>query len=281
MATNIDMRLLRMFIEVAETGAVSKAAERLARTQAAVSMQLQRLEQDLEAKLLNRSSKGVTLTEAGRSFLAYARKTLAMTEDMQRGIAGSRLSGSVRVGMFEDLAFTGVPAGLAELRRKHPHVEIQLTSSHSEDLARMLREGQADIVIADPARFTQPPVSSISQRLVWSASSLLDLDETRSVPIILFETSCSWQDRMLSSLADKGTAWHVGCKVKTLPAMISALRAGLGLSLLFPEAVPLDCEVITGQTSLPNAPNAEFGVFVTDKAPQLVHDLAVLMKPCD
>lgn len=277
MAVNFDIRLLRMFIAVAETGVVSKAAERLARTQAAVSMQLQRIEQDLNTQLLERSSKGVALTDAGKSFLAYARKTVALMEDMQRGLTDQRLAGRVRVGMFEDLAVTRLPTALAEFRRKHPHVEIELTSSYSKELARMLTEGRADLVIADPARFTVPPQSCISRRLVWSASRLIDVEEKVSLPLILFDTECSWQDRMLSALAEAGTAWHTGCKVKTLPAMLSALRAGLGFGLLFPEAVPLDCAVIDGRHGLPNAPSAEFGVFYGAKASILVQELALFL----
>ncbi|NKC04857.1 LysR family transcriptional regulator [Ochrobactrum haematophilum] len=57
-----------MFIAVAETGTVSKAADRLARTQAAVSMQLQRIEKELDRELFKRSSRGVSLTEAGEAF---------------------------------------------------------------------------------------------------------------------------------------------------------------------------------------------------------------------
>ncbi|MRH98198.1 LysR family transcriptional regulator [Agrobacterium tumefaciens] len=278
MEANFDIRLLRMFIEVAETGVVSKAAGRLARTQAAVSMQLQRIEQDLDAQLLVRSSRGVSLTDAGSSFLAYARKTVALTEDMHRGLTDRRLAGRVRIGLFEDLAFTRLPAALADFRRKHPHVKIELTSSYSKELARSLKEGHADLVIADPARFTEPPTSFISRRLVWCASRLIDLDEGGSLPIILFDTQCSWQDRMLSDLAENNIGWHVGCKVKTLPAMLSALRAGLGLGLLFPEAVPLDCELIDGQHGLPNAPAAEFGVFFGADASQHVQELALFLR---
>ena len=91
MEADLDVRLLRAFVTVSETGTVSRAADRLARTQAAVSMQLQRLEAEVGAQLLKRSPRGVTLTEAGEILLAYARKTIALGEDARRQIAGRKL----------------------------------------------------------------------------------------------------------------------------------------------------------------------------------------------
>lgn len=278
MDVSIDTRLLKTFIEVAETGAVGRAADRLARTQAAVSLQLQRIEKDLDTQLLERSSRGVSLTEAGQSFLAYARKMVALTEDMQRSMSDRRLSGSLRIGLFEDLAVTRLPLAIAEFRRKHPFAQIELTSSYSQELARSLKEGQNDLVIADPSRFSSAPESFIRRKLVWAASRLMEPEERSSLPVILFDTSCSWQDRMLALLAEKGTAWHVGCRVRSLPAMLCALRAGSGFCILFPEAVPSDCEIVDGQHNLPEAPTAEFGVFVGDAPSPLAHEFASFLE---
>ncbi|MFK4823126.1 LysR family transcriptional regulator [Ochrobactrum quorumnocens] len=274
MDASYDLRLLRMFIAVAETGTLSKAADRLARTQAAVSMQLQRIEKELDTQLFTRSSRGVSLTQAGEAFLAYARRVIALTEDMQRGLVDKKLVGRIRLGLFEDLAVTRLPGAIAEFKQKHPSVDIELSSSHSTQLARSFDEGQIDIVVADPARFTQPPLSFISYQLVWCASRLLDVNEEEPLPVVLFETSCSWQDRMVASLAEAGLVWTVGCRVKSLTAMLSALRGGLGIGVLFSEAVPPDCETINGRYNLPAAPVAEFGVYTANASSPLVSELA-------
>lgn len=278
MDVDFDLRLLRMFIAVAETGAVSKAAERLARTQAAVSMQLQRIEQALDAELVLRSPRGVSLTDRGEQFLAYARKMVALTHNMQRSLSDKTLAGRVRIGMFEDLAVTRLPAAIAQFRRHHPSVEIELFSSYSQELARSLKEGRSDIVIADPARFDIPPSSSISRQLVWCTSRMMEFVEDAPIPVILFDTSCSWQDRMIASLAEEGLTWTVGCRVRSLPAMLSALRAGLGIGILFPEAIPPYCEVLHAKFGLPAAPAAEFGVYVAHDASAVVDELASFLR---
>ncbi|KQW61048.1 MULTISPECIES: LysR family transcriptional regulator [Ensifer] len=278
MELNFDTRLLQAFIAVSETGTVSKAADRLARTQPAVSMQLQRLEMDLDTQLLVRSHKGVSLTDAGETFLAYARKTIALGEDMRRQIVGKKLSGRVRLGMVEDLAVTRLPSAIADFKRRHPSVEIDLNSSHSADLARSLVDGRSDIVVADPARFTTTPTGFISRQLIWCASRMLEVDENAPIPIIIFDGSCSWQDRMFALLAEDGIEWTAGCRASTFSALISALRAGLGIGLLLQEGLPADCENLQTKYGLPPAPTAEFGVYVCQKSPELVDELATFLR---
>lgn len=278
MEPNFDIRLLKAFVAVSESGTVSRAAERLARTQAAVSMQLQRLELDLDAQLLVRSSRGVTLTDAGETFLAYARKTIALGEDMRRQLVGKKLMGRVRLGMLEDLAVTRLPLAIADFRRRHPSVEIDLTSSNSAELAKTLVDGRNDIVVADPARFTVTPSSFLSRQLIWCASRMIEIEEADPLPLVMFEGSCSWQDRMISLLAEAGLEWSVGCRVSTFAALIAALRAGLGVALLLPEGLPSDCENIAGKYPMPAAPMAEFGVYVAQKPPLLVEEFAAFLR---
>jgi DNA-binding transcriptional LysR family regulator len=110
MAPDLNSHLLRAFVTVCETGTFSAAADRLARTQAAVSMQLKRLEDDLGVTLLTRTPRGVALTEAGEIMLAYARRAIALGEDARRQLSGRKLEGRVRLGMIEDLANGPLPA---------------------------------------------------------------------------------------------------------------------------------------------------------------------------
>ncbi|QPC93784.1 LysR family transcriptional regulator [Mesorhizobium sp. INR15] len=272
MTGDIDIRLLRAFVTVADVGTVSRAADRLARTQAAVSMQLQRLESEVGAQLLRRSPRGVSLTEAGEILLAFARKAIALGEDARREIEGRRLVGRVRLGIVEDLAVTRLPSIIADFRRRHPSVEIELTSAGSTDLSKSLSEGKCDIVMADPARFTMAPRGHLSRQLVWVASRMIELDDEAELPLIIFDGACSWQDRMLASLAEAGIGWKVGCRVSTFAALISALRAGLGVGLLLQEGLPHDCLSLNGRLNLPQAPVADFGIYIARNSPKLVEE---------
>ncbi len=278
MALNVDMHLLRAFITVSEVGSISRAADRLARTQAAVSMQLQRLEKELDANLLRRSTRGVSLTDAGEILLAYARKAMASGEQLRRQINGSKVEGRINLGMVEDLAVTRLPTLLAEFRNRFPLVELDLSSGNSSDLSQSLKEGRCDLVIADPARFTSTPALFYSRQLVWCASRMLDLDDDAELPLVMFDALCSWQDRMLTGLAEANRRWRATCHVSTPSALTAALRAGLGVSVLMHESVPADCQIIDGQVGLPVAPRAEFGLFAAEDASESAIELLGFLK---
>ena len=82
MARNLDMTALRSFVAVADTGGVTRAAGFLNLTQSAVSMQLKRLEESLDAELLDRTARQIALTPAGEKLLGYARRMLELNDEI-------------------------------------------------------------------------------------------------------------------------------------------------------------------------------------------------------
>ncbi|MBA8881308.1 LysR family transcriptional regulator [Phyllobacterium myrsinacearum] len=278
MDMNLDPHLLRALIVVAETGTVSGAAERLARTQAAVSMQIKRLEVDLGTQLFKRTSRGVSLTDSGEILVAYARKLIALGEDARQQIEGRQLVGRVRLGLVEDLVVTRLPILLAEFRKRFPQIELDLVTAHSGELGQGLQSGNLDLVFADPARFTVVPFFHWSRQLVWSGSRMIDMGEGDAIPLIVFEGSCTWQDKTTVAFASAGVEWSVACRVSSYGALIGALRAGLGYSLMLPESIPSDCETLDSGGRLPKAPNADFGLFMAREPSKIVKELGFFLR---
>src|SRR6476469_2380926 len=100
----LDPYLLRAFLTVAEVGTVNGASLSLNRTQAAVSMQIRRLETLLGAELFERSSKGLELTAHGLLLVPYAREIMNLNDEVAKRLTGKPIEGSVRVGVVEDFA---------------------------------------------------------------------------------------------------------------------------------------------------------------------------------
>ena len=88
MARNLDLTALRSFVTVAESGGVTRAAQQLHLTQSAVSMQLKRLEESLNQPLLDRSGRGVSLTNQGEQLLSYGRRMLALNDEVMARMTG-------------------------------------------------------------------------------------------------------------------------------------------------------------------------------------------------
>ncbi|HEX2087330.1 MAG TPA: LysR family transcriptional regulator [Solirubrobacteraceae bacterium] len=151
----LDVKRLRVLREVAAKGSFSAAAESLAYTQSAVSQQIAALEREAGTRLVDRSARGVRLTDAGRALVRHADVILARLADAEaelEAIAGLR-GGRVRLVSFASGGATIMPRAIALFRERHPEVELSLQPGEPEDAIAMLRAGEADIALTIDAEF--------------------------------------------------------------------------------------------------------------------------------
>lgn len=145
----MDPRRVLLFRTVARTGSLSAAARSLTMTQPAVSQQLRLLEREAGCPLLLRSSRGVTLTEAGELLLARADAVagqLHMAGEELSSVANLR-SGRVRLVAFPSAAAALVPDALHELHRRHPGIEVTMVEAEPPEAWTAVREGEADLAL--------------------------------------------------------------------------------------------------------------------------------------
>jgi len=267
MTRDLDSSLLRTFVTVAETGAVGVAAIRLARTQAAVSMQLRRLEEDLGQRLLDRSPRGVQLTEAGHLLLPYAHAILGAGVDARRALSAGQVSGTVRLGMLEDIAVGRLPRALRRFSIAYPRVALEIVVDSSAALSRRLVDGGLDVVVADPALVNGTPLLTWTQPLFWVGARGYSRDAEALLPLVAFGDTCLWQQNVLTALRRAGIGWRIVCTSTSLPAVQSAVEAGLGVSVLLEGNIRSESMRILGRADdLPDAPAADFGLFTREVA---------------
>jgi DNA-binding transcriptional LysR family regulator len=153
----LDVRRLRVLREVAAQGSFSAAAEALSYTQSAVSQQIAALEREAGSKLVERSARGVSLTDAGRALVVHADAILARLADAEEelhAIAGLR-SGRLRLAAFPSACSTLMPLAVARFRERHPGVDLSLAPAEPEDGARLLRTGEADVALSIETTFAK------------------------------------------------------------------------------------------------------------------------------
>jgi DNA-binding transcriptional LysR family regulator len=263
MTRDIDSSLLRAFVTVAETGAVGVAATRLARTQAAVSMQLRRLEEELGQRLLDRSPRGVQLTEAGQLLLPYAHTILGAGADARRALSAGQVSGTVRLGLLEDIAVGRLPRALRRFSTAYPQVALEIVVDSSAALSSRLADGSLDLVVGDPALVDAAPLLTWTQPLHWVGARGFNRDVEAALPVVAFGDACLWQQQVLTALRRAGIAWRIVCTSTSLPAVQSAVEAGLGVSVLLDGNIRTESMRVLGQADgLPDAPTADFGLFM-------------------
>ncbi len=145
----LDVRRMRVLREVAARGSFSAAADALSYTQSAVSQQIAALEREAATKLVERSARGVRLTEAGRALVEHADVILARLADAEHeleAIAGLR-GGRLRLCSFPSAGATIMPPAIARYRDRHPGVELSLDLAEPDDGVAKLKSGEVDIAM--------------------------------------------------------------------------------------------------------------------------------------
>ncbi len=154
----LDVRRMRVLREVAARGSFSAAAEALDYTQSAVSQQIAALEREAGTRLVDRSARGVSLTDAGRALVVHAEAIIQRLDDAEAeldAIAGLR-GGRLRLTTFATAGATIMPRAIVEFRRRHPEVELTLTPEEPESGETVLRAGDADIALTISSAFDPP-----------------------------------------------------------------------------------------------------------------------------
>ena len=145
----LDVRRMKVLREVAARGSFSAAAEALSFTQSAVSQQVAALEREAGATLLERGSRGVRLTDAGRALVSHADAILARIEDAEEelaALAGLR-GGRLRIASFQSAGATLVPHAVKAFHDRHPKVELGMIETEPEEAQLRLRSGDIDLAL--------------------------------------------------------------------------------------------------------------------------------------
>jgi LysR family hydrogen peroxide-inducible transcriptional activator len=146
----MDTTLLRAFLETADAGSQSRAAGQLGLSQPSLSAQLQRLEQQLGVSLFARHGRGVTMTAAGRALYPRARAILEELRATETAVRreGALGSGGLRVGAIPTIAPYVLPAALRRFTALHANTRVELREDYSAVLAKLLLDGELDVVVA-------------------------------------------------------------------------------------------------------------------------------------
>jgi DNA-binding transcriptional LysR family regulator len=161
----LDVKRLRVLREVAAKGSFSAAAESLAYTQSAISQQIAALEREAGTRLVDRSARGVRLTEAGRALVRHADVILARLDDAEAelaAIAGLR-QGRLRLVAFASAGATVMPRAIAAFRAQHPAIDLSLEPADPDEALVKLKAGECDIALTIDAPFCAVEDDGIEQ----------------------------------------------------------------------------------------------------------------------
>jgi DNA-binding transcriptional LysR family regulator len=247
---------------VAEVGTVNGAALTLHRTQAAVSMQIRKLEGLVGADLFERSPKGLALTADGLLLVPYAREILTLSDEVGKRLNGKQIEGRIRLGVVEDFAATHLIDILKEFRDQNSRVDIDILVESNTRLAAMFENDELDIAVCDTSRCGRKPVHVWNEYLHWVSRSDIVFTPEMPLPIIMFVESCPWRGPAMATLATRNRNWKIVCEASTLVAMATAVRVGIGIGPMIAATIPDDCSVLDRSVDMPGSARIDIGLYV-------------------
>ncbi len=240
MALNLDMDVLRTLVTIDAMGGVARAAERIGRTQSAVSVQIHKLEGQLGGKLFRKAGRGLALTATGELVVGYARRILTLNDEAVAAVRGAAVVGTVRFGLPGDFAETWLPAALGLFKRAHPQVEIEASVDRNLALFDRLDHGALDLAVAFSAtpRVDTTPVATLRMAWIGAADGPPVWRGEGPVPLALFEAPCPFRAAALAALDAAGLPWRIAFTSPSLPGLWAAIEAGLGVTVRIAALMP-------------------------------------------
>lgn len=235
----LDPALVNTFLAVAEEGSISAGARRVFRTQSTVSTQIQALEAQLGARLFDRNTRSLALTEEGALFVAHARRLLEVNQAALSALRAERPRPVLRVGFSEYFR----PERLARFaRRLHvewPEHRFELRVAQSRVLEQQFEAEQLDLAVV--SRLTRARSggshAADSEPLHWVSAAQLPLPEQRELPLVLLPPDCPLHALALTTLARAGVPHYVAVTCSGTAGVLAALRGGLGVGCLNESAI--------------------------------------------
>jgi DNA-binding transcriptional LysR family regulator len=275
---DLEIDLLRAFVAVAETGSFTAAAEVVGRSQSAVSQKVLRLEEILDRRVFERTSRTLTLTRDGEHLLVTSRRMLELNDAAMRALREPPAVGNLRLGISEDFIPSQLPQLLARFSRLYPGVSLDLMTGLSCDLLQAYNDGRLDAVIAKKDGKAQRGRIIWREPLVWMVSADYVVDASKPAKLVMLRAPCTYRELMISSLDSVRREWTAACTASSLMGVQAAVAGGLGVTVLGRSFVQQGMQILRAPEHWPPLPMTEIVVIGEgSKEAQLVQPLVAFL----
>jgi DNA-binding transcriptional LysR family regulator len=232
MIISLDVRMLRSFVSVIETGSVTETARRLGRTQPAISLQLSRLEQLTGKELLRHEGRNTILTADGDILFSYARSILRLHDELLSRLASPDIEGRVILGTPDLYAAHLLPPILEQFRAAFPRVQIEMRSALSTPLVGLVHRGEVDLALVTRMNgFAGGDVVGHEQ-LVWLTGTESNAHQESPVPLALLPPGNVYRDYAIEALDRASQRWHIACISDSAAGLQAAVFANIAVTVL-------------------------------------------------
>lgn len=261
-AINLPTDLLRAFVSIIDLGGYTRAADALGRTQPAVSLQMKRLEELLDAKLLLHEGRELKLTEEGEALAVYARQLLRLNDEAVARLKGRQAKGQLRVGLPTDFSVAFLQEAISGFTGAQEKVTMSIICDLSRKVLDLLHADELDIAIALLAREKNPYlVRSWEERPIWAVARDVNVNRQQPVPLVTHPEGCEYRRRMTAALRSEGRDWRIAYTTPDIGGLQRAVSSGMGVTALTRKTLLADMRLLNARDGFPVMEPIRIGMF--------------------
>lgn len=264
--------ILRTFVASAQSLSFTKAAELVNLTQSAVSLQIRKLERQLGKSLFRRMSRGVELTDEGRSLLNYAVRLLQLHDEAIASVSQKSLEGVVRIGASEDFASIHLPGILKRFADHYPLVQVSLFCDLSNSLFEMLNEGKLDLCLCSMENLEKHCTFLRNEPTFWITSKDAEPEKISPLPLALYPSDCVYTKWAMQALDREGIAYRIAYSSPSTAGILAAVQSGLFVAPVGASSLNSNVRILS-EDVLPELPSAKVSLYQFDNVQNQARNL--------
>lgn len=223
---NLPTDFLRSFVAIVKNGSILKASEQIGLTPSALSLQIKRLEETLQAPLFHRGGRHFVPTPIGLALLECSQKILELNDRAVSELLGNQFAGPVRVGLVQDFADTFLSGVLGSFVRSNSAARLDIRVAGSAELLSLLNADRLDIVACLSEQNVTGAVGS--SPLFWYGNSSLELESV--LPVALMEKPCIFRDLIIQTLERVKRPYRIALETSSVSGLRAAVEGGIALT---------------------------------------------------
>ena len=268
----MDPDLLQAFLAVADHRSFTRAALALNRTQSAVSMQVKRLEEQLQAELFYRTKANVSLSAAGERLVGYARRIINLSEEAVGRVRERKVEGRVRLGVMDDYGTMLLPPLLASFIANYPLIDVEMETGLTSTMTERLGKTYNLVVAMHPEGHSEGEYLRREQA-VWAASAEHRVEDSDPLPVALYPQGCLFRRWAIEALDKANRPWRLAFISHSLSAVEAIAAQGLAVTVVKSGTFPARLRRVSQRDGLPPLPRAEIRLH---RAPKLSRAASLL-----
>lgn len=251
---DLDIDMLRCFMEVADTGSFTKAGKNIGLTQSGVSVKIRRLEERLDTQVFNRSSQSLSLTREGDILLDYAGRILGVHDEAVGQLTRPAASGILRIGLLDYFLPELLPNILSRFRKHYPSIHLEIHTEVGIGLLPRFEKGELDLVVAGLDDYPGTARVLYQEPLVWAVGQGVDGTVHERLHLALLPPPCHFRKLATDLLEQAGRTWDISYTGTSMSSVQAAVQAGIGVSILPKGALRKGLRKAPAHFELPDLP---------------------------